>query len=137
MSSTPFLFECNAAGASYENVLEGNSLPGVNLKVQDGEVVEMGKSCDGEVMRRSVEGRGGICGSDPVGICRFSMVCGCVVVMVWSWSGFLTHLHASKSGNALKWLGVVVEFKGRVPLIVRSSPLMMQGPLWIEIFDLS
>ncbi|GJY52834.1 kinase-like domain, phloem protein 2-like protein [Tanacetum coccineum] len=32
----------------------------------------------------------------------------CVKVVLW----FLTHLHASKSGDALKWLGVVLEFEG-------------------------
>lgn len=42
--------------------------------------------------------------------------------------GFLTHIHVSKSGVALKWLGVVLEFEGMMstPLIVRSSTLSMQ-----------
>ena len=49
----------------------------------------------------------------------------CVMFVV----GFLTHIHVSKSGVALKWLGVVLEFEGGMStsLIVRYSPLSMQA----------
>lgn len=40
--------------------------------------------------------------------CQGGVARSCVTVVV----GVLTHLHAFKSGDALKWLGVVLEFKG-------------------------
>lgn len=56
-------------------------------------------------------------------VSRQEVLRSCVMFVV----GFLTYSHVSKSGVALKWIGVVLEFEGGMftPLIVRSSPLSM------------